>query len=146
LTLAVERIAAAVEVAHTLPFPFTLTARAENYLRGRPDLEDTLRRLRAYETAGADVLFAPGLPDLSSVRAACAAVKRPVNVVGTMGNGAVTVAQLAEAGVKRISLAASLYRAAMTGLRDAACEVRDRGTFRFAASAMTTAEVNAFMR
>lgn len=146
LPLAVERVAAAVAVARSLPFPFTLTARAENYLRGRPDLDDTIRRLQAYEAAGADVLFAPGLPDLVSVRAACAAVKRPVNVVGSMGNGAVTVAQLAEAGVKRISLAASLYRAAITGLHAAACEVRDRGTFRFTATTLTGAQVNAFMR
>jgi len=146
LGLAVERIAAAVEVVRALPFPFVLTARAENYLRGTPNLDDTIKRLRAYEAAGADVLFAPGLPDLAAVRHACAAVTKPVNVVGTMGNGAVTVAQFAEAGVKRISLAASLYRAAVTGLRNAAVEVRDRGTFGFAARSMTTGEVNAMMK
>ena len=133
-------------MVRSLPFPFVLTARAENYLRGRPDLDDTIERLQAYAAAGAEVLFAPGLPDLAAVRRACAAVTKPVNVVGTMGNGAVTVAQLAEAGVKRISLAASLYRAALTGLRDAAVEVRDRGTFGFAARSLTTVEVNRMMK
>lgn len=145
LSLAVERVAAAVETVRGLARPFVLTARAENYVRGVPDLGDTIRRLQAYEAVGAEVLFAPGLPDLAAVRATCAAISRPVNVVGPMANGTVTVAQLAEAGVKRISLAGSLFRAAMTGLRDAASEVRERGTFRFAATAMTSTEFNRFL-
>lgn len=146
LSLAVERVAAAAEVARMLSFPFTLVARAENYLRGKPDLDDTIKRLQAYERAGADVLFAPGLPDLESVRIVCAAVTKPVNVVGTMQNGAVTVAQLKAAGVKRISLAGSFYRAAMSGLRDAAKEVREQGTFGFAGRGMLPAELNSAMR
>lgn len=146
LSLSIERIVAAVEVVRALPFPFVLTARAENFLRGKPDLDDTIRRLQAFERAGADVLFAPGVPDLASVRTMCAAVTKPVNVVGPMQGGALSVAELAAAGVKRISLAASLYRAAMTGLRDAAQEVLTGGTFAFSTRCLTTAEVNAFMR
>jgi 2-methylisocitrate lyase-like PEP mutase family enzyme len=145
LALATERIAAAVEVVRGLPFPFTLTARAENYLREVNDLDDTIRRLQAYERAGADVLFAPGLPDLAAVRAVCAAVAKPVNAIGSMQNGAHSLADLAAAGVKRISLATSLYRAAMAGLRDAGREVREQGTFSFAGRAMPSAELNAFM-
>lgn len=146
LALARERVAAAVEVVRGLPFPFVLTARAENYLRGRPELDDTIARLQAYEAAGAEVLFAPGVPDLASVKRLCASVRRPVNVVGTMANGTVSVAELAEAGVKRVSVAASFYRAAMAGLRDAAREVRETGTFSYASRALTVAETNAFLR
>lgn len=144
--LATERVAAAVEAARALPFPFVLTARAENFLRGKRDLDDTIARLVAYERAGADVLFAPGVTDLDAIRAICAAVSKPVNVIaGSKGTG-FTVAQLAEAGVKRISVATSFYRAAMTALRDAAIEVRERGTFAFGEHAMTGAELGAVMR
>jgi 2-methylisocitrate lyase-like PEP mutase family enzyme len=143
---AVERVAAAVEAARRLPHPLVLTARAENFLRGKPDLEDTLKRLQAFERVGADVLFAPGLPDLASVRTVCGAVSRPVNVVGTMQNGMVSVAELAAAGVKRVSLAASLYRAAMGGLHAAAVELKERGTFGFTSHAMSLGEMNAVMR
>jgi len=129
ITLATERVAAAVEAARALPFPFTLTARAENYLNGRPDLDDTIRRLQAYERAGADVLFAPGLPDLAAVRAVCSAVKKPVNFMVGIPGKSFSVAELAAAGVRRISLATSLYRAAMTGLIHAAKEIHDSGTF-----------------
>jgi 2-methylisocitrate lyase-like PEP mutase family enzyme len=129
LGLAAERVAAAVEAARALPFPFTLTARAENYLNGRPDLDDTIKRLQAYERAGADVLFAPALPDLAAVRAVCSAVKKPVNFMVGIPGKSFSVAELAAAGVRRISLAGSLYRAAMTGLIDAAKEIRDTGTF-----------------
>lgn len=142
----IERIAAAVQAARAVNVPFTLTARAENYVRGRPDLDDTIRRLQAYEKAGADVLFAPGLPDLEAVRTVCSAVTKPVNVIGTMQNGRLSVAELAAAGVKRISLAASFYRSAMTGLQDAAREVRDRGTFGFVTRSIPAAEWNGFMR
>jgi 2-methylisocitrate lyase-like PEP mutase family enzyme len=146
LTLATERVAAAVEAARAQPFPFVLTARAENFLRGKPDLDDTIKRLRAFEAAGADVLFAPGLPDIAAVRAVCAAVKRPVNVIGSMANGALSVQELAAAGAKRISLATALYRSAMTALRDAANEMQGRGTFGFAARAMPTSELYGAMR
>ena len=123
-----------------------LTVRAENYTRGRANLDDTIRRLQAYEKAGADVLFAPGLPDLASIRTVCAAVSKPVNVVGSMQDGKLSVAELAAAGVKRISLAAAFYRAAMPGLRDAAREVHEKGTFSFAARTMSSPEFNEFMQ
>jgi 2-methylisocitrate lyase-like PEP mutase family enzyme len=142
---ATERVGAAAEAARALPFPFTLTARAENFLRGNPSLDDTIRRLQAFETAGADVLFAPGLPDLDSVRAVCAAVSRPVNFMVGIKGKSFTVAELEAAGVRRISLATSLYRAAMTGLLDAAREVKDKGTFRYLERSVTTPELNAFL-
>jgi len=143
---AVERVAAAAEAARKLPFPFTFTARAENFLRGRTDLDDTIRRLQAYERAGADVLFAPGLPDLDAVRTVCASVRKPVNFMVGIRGKSFSVAELEAAGVKRISLATSLFRAAMTGLVHAATEVREHGTFRFLDSTLGTAELNAHWR
>jgi 2-methylisocitrate lyase-like PEP mutase family enzyme len=143
---ATERIAAAAQAARALPFPFTLTARAENFLRGNLDLDDTIRRLQAFEKAGADVLFAPGLPDLEAVRAVCAAVSKPVNFMVGIKGRSFTVAELAAAGVRRISLAGSLYRAAMTGLLDAAREVKERGTFGYLDRALTTPDLNRLMR
>jgi len=143
LTLAAERIAAAAEAAHSLPYPFLLTARAENYVRGKPDLEDVIRRLTTYEQAGADVLFAPALPDLEAVRAVCAAVRKPVNfMVGVKGKS-FCLADLQAAGVRRISFATSLYRAAMTGLLGAAREAKDHGTFEYLQTTLTTPELNA---
>ncbi|HSF07721.1 MAG TPA: isocitrate lyase/phosphoenolpyruvate mutase family protein [Methylomirabilota bacterium] len=142
---ATERVAAAVEAARGLGFPFTLTARTENFLRGNPDLDDTIKRLQAFERAGADVLMAPGLPDLAAVRAVCTAVSRPVNFMAGIKGKSFTVAELAAAGVKRISLATSLYRAAMTGLLGAAREVQDKGTFGYLEPSLSTAELNAFM-
>ena len=127
--LAVERVAAAVEAARALPFPFTLTARTENFLRGNPDLDDTIRRLQAFERAGADVLFSPGLPDIESVRLMCRSLSKPFNFMVGIKGKSFTVAALEAAGVRRISLATSLYRAAMAGLREAAQEVRQGGTF-----------------
>jgi 2-methylisocitrate lyase-like PEP mutase family enzyme len=141
---AVERVTAAVQAARALPFPFMLTARAENFLRGNPDLEDTIRRLQAFEQAGADVLFAPGLPDLAAVRAVCASVTRPVNFMVGIRGKSFTVAELAAAGVRRISLAGSLYRAAMSGLLDAAREVKEQGTFGYLDRTLTTPELNRF--
>jgi 2-methylisocitrate lyase-like PEP mutase family enzyme len=129
ISLATERIAAAAQAAQAQPFPFTLTARAENFLKGKADLDDTVRRLEAFEAAGADVLFAPGLPDLASVRAVCAALSKPVNFMVAIKGKSFTVADLQAAGVRRISLASSLYRAAMAGLMSAGLEVRDKGTF-----------------
>lgn len=146
LGLATERIAAAVAAARALPFRFTLTARTENFLRGNPDLDDTIKRLLAFEQAGADVLMAPGLPDLAAVRAVCSAVSRPVNFMAGIKGRSFTVAELAAAGVKRISLATSLYRAAMSGLLNAAREVHASGTFGYLDAAISTPELNGFMQ
>jgi 2-methylisocitrate lyase-like PEP mutase family enzyme len=143
---ATERVAAAVQAVRALPFPFTLTARAENFLRGNPNLDDTIKRLQAFEQAGADVLFAPGLPDLAAVRAVCTAVSKPVNFMAGIKGKSFTVAELVAAGVRRISLATSLYRAAMSSLLNAAREVQDRGTFGYLDHAMTTPELNDFMQ
>ena len=130
LALATERIAAAAATARALPFAgFTLTARCENFLRGNADLDDTIARLRAYEAAGADVLFAPGLPDIESVRAVCAALRKPFNFMVGMPGKSFSVAALEAAGVKRISLATSLYRVAMKAVREAVGEIRATGTF-----------------
>jgi 2-methylisocitrate lyase-like PEP mutase family enzyme len=127
--LAARRIAAAVAAARALPFPFTLTARCEHFLRGRADLGATIAQLQAYEAAGADVLFAPALPDLDSVRAVCAALKKPLNFMAGIPGKSFSVAALEGVGVRRISLATSLYRAAMKAARDAATEVRETGGF-----------------
>ena len=143
---AVERVAAAAEAAATLPFKFMLTARAENYLRGNPNLDDTIKRLQAFEKAGADVLFAPGLPDLEAVRTVCAALTKPVNFMVGIRGKSFSVAELEAAGVKRISLATSLYRAAMTGLFDAATEIKGHGTFGYLDRAMTSAKLAEFMQ
>ena len=143
---AAERVAAAAQAARALPFAFLLTARAENYLRGNPDLDDTIRRLQAYEKAGADVLFAPGLPDLDAVRAVCSAVSKPVNFMAGIPSKSFTVAELAAAGVRRISLATSLYRAAMTGLLEAAREVQDKGSFGYLARCVSTPDLVKLMK
>src|SRR5262245_34954212 len=144
--LAIERIAAAAEAARALPFPFMLTARAHNLLYAGASLEETIRRLQAFEKAGAGVLFAPGLPDLAAVRAVCVAVSRPINFMVGIKGKSFSVGELAAAGVKRISLATSLYRAAMTGLLDAAREVKDSGHFAFLERCATTPELNKLMR
>ena len=137
--LSVERVAAAVEVARKENF--VLTARAENFVRGKPDLEDTIRRLQAYEKAGADVLMAPGLPDLAAVKQVCAALSKPFNFMGGIRGKSFSVAELEAAGVRRISLATSLYRAAMSGLFDAAREVREKGTFTYIDRTMATPDL-----
>jgi len=142
--LAVERVAAAAEVAKKIGF--VLTARTENYLRGRPDLDDTTKRLQAFEKAGADVLMAPGLPDLEAVRAVCAAVKKPVNFMAGIRGKSFSVAALEAAGVRRISLATSLYRAAMTGLIAAAREVHDQGSFGYIEHSVATPELAGYMK
>ena len=126
---AVERVAAAVEAARRVGRPFTLTARAENFLNDRPDLDDTIRRLQAYEAAGADVLFAPGLPSLEAVKTVCGALTKPFSFMVGIPGKSFSVAELEAAGVKRISLATSLYRAAMNGLKAAAEEIKRDGTF-----------------
>ena len=146
LGLAVERVAAAAEAARGLGFPFTLTARSENFLRGKLDLDDTIRRLQAFERAGADVLFAPGLPDLAAVRAVCSAVSKPVNFMVGMIGKSFSVNELAAAGVKRISLATSLYRAAMSGLIAAAREAKEQGTFGYVDNSVSARDLGAFLR
>ena len=143
---AVERIAAAAQTARALPFPFILTARAHNLLYPPASLDDTISRLQAFEKAGADVLFAPGLPDLDSVRAVCAAVPKPINFMVGIKGKSFSISELAEAGVRRISLATSLYRAAMTGFLEAAKEVRDKGQFGFLDRCVTTPDLNTLMR
>jgi 2-methylisocitrate lyase-like PEP mutase family enzyme len=143
---ATERVAAAAEATRKLGFPFLLTARAEGFLRDRTDLDDAIRRLQAYEKAGADVLMAPGLPDLASVKAVCSAVSKPFNFMVAIPGKSFSVAELEAAGVRRISLATSLYRAAMSGLVAAAREVKDKGTFGFVGTSLPSAELAAFMR
>jgi 2-methylisocitrate lyase-like PEP mutase family enzyme len=145
LSQAVERIAAAAEAARALPFKFTLTARAENFIRGNPDLDDTIKRLVAYEKAGVDVLFAPGLPDLAAVRKVCSTLSKPLNFMVAIRGKSFSVAELADAGVKRISFASSLYRAAMTGFVEAMQEIKSKGTFTYLDRTMTTAEFNKFL-
>jgi 2-methylisocitrate lyase-like PEP mutase family enzyme len=144
--LAVARVAAAVRVARALPFPFTLTARAENYLHGRPDLDDTIKRLRAFAAAGADVLYAPGLRDLDTIGKLVAAVPKPVNVVVTMADPQITAQQLADVGVRRISVGGALSRLAFAAVRDAALTMRDAGSFQWARDALPTRELNVIFR
>jgi len=141
---AVERVTAAAEAARRLHF--VLTARAENYLHGKQDLEDTVRRLQAYEGAGADVLFAPGLPDLAAVRTVCGALKKPVNFMIGMPGNSFALADLAAAGVRRVSLSTTLYRAAMTGLAGAAREVLTAGTFSYVEKLMPGGELAKYLQ
>ncbi|MEN3309676.1 MAG: hypothetical protein V7603_5878 [Micromonosporaceae bacterium] len=126
LAYAAERVAAAVEAARRLDFPFTLTARAENHLHGRDDLADTIARLQAFERAGADVLYAPGLSDAEQIRAVCAAVSKPVNVLGRPG---LSVPQIAAAGARRISVGGALAWVAVSAMASAAQAIRDTGDF-----------------
>jgi len=140
---AVERVRAAAEAARGLPF--LLTARAENFLCGRPDLDDTIRRLQAFSAAGADVLYAPGLPDLDAIRTVCAAVDKPVNVVMGLKGRRFSVDELSEAGVRRISVGGSFARAALGALMRAAQEVRTAGTFDYATEALPASTVAALM-
>jgi 2-methylisocitrate lyase-like PEP mutase family enzyme len=131
-TLAVERVQAAVEAARSLPFPFTLTARAENFLYdGRKDLDDTIRRLQAFEAAGADVLYAPGLYDLATIRTVVSGLQRPFNLVMGFADPTLTVAQLSEAGVKRISVGGALSRVALAAFLRCARGMKDTGSFSF---------------
>jgi len=145
-TLAVERVHAAAEASRKLGTDFVFVARAENYLHGRAAFDDTLRRLQAFEAAGADVLFAPGLPGLDAIATVCREVGKPVNVVQGFKGGTFTLAELEGAGVRRVSAGGSFVRAALTGLRNAALEVRDAGTFTYVDSIMTTAQVSAILR
>jgi 2-methylisocitrate lyase-like PEP mutase family enzyme len=144
---AVERVAAAVEAARALPFPFTLTARAENYLHGRNDLDDTIRRLQDFAVAGADVLYAPGLPDLASIKAVCAAVApKPVNVLAGIKGQNFPLADLVAAGARRISLGAALSRVAIGAFLKAAREIKEKGTFTFVDDTVSSAELSALLK
>jgi 2-methylisocitrate lyase-like PEP mutase family enzyme len=138
--LAVERVHAASEAARLLDFPFALTARAENLLHGRHDLDDTIRRLQAFEAAGADVLYAPGLTTLDEVRLVTGALNKPVNVLAPLVKG-VTVAELIGAGAKRISVGGALARAAITALLRAGAAMRDQGSFGWVTDLMSSNEV-----
>jgi 2-methylisocitrate lyase-like PEP mutase family enzyme len=140
---AVHRVRAAAEAAQALPFPFTLTARAENYLVGRPDLQDTIRRLQAYQEAGADVLYAPGLSTLEDISAVVRSLGRPVNVLAA---SRFSLAELSSLGVKRVSVGSALSRAALGGFMRAAQEMREHGTFHFAAGAISYSELNALFK
>ena len=142
---AVERVAAAAQAARALGFPFLLTARSENFLRGNPDLDDTIKRLQAYEKAGADVLFAPGLPDLASVKKVCGSLSKPLNFMVGIRGKSFTVAELEAAGVRRISLATSLYRAAMSGLVEAGKEIREKGSFSYLDRSISTPDLYKLM-
>lgn len=143
--VAVARVTAAVAAARALPFPFTLTARAENFLHGRRDLADTLARLKAYDAAGADVLYAPGLGDLAQVSAVVGATRKPVNVLVSSGNAHFTVAELGRLGVRRISVGGALARAALGGLLAGAQEIITHGTFTYGRGAMPVAAIDAIL-
>jgi 2-methylisocitrate lyase-like PEP mutase family enzyme len=136
-------VRAAVEVSRALPFPFTLAARAENYLVGRPDLADTIRRLQAYQTAGADVLYAPGLTTREEIAAVVSSVDRPVNVVMGLQGVQLSLADLSALGVKRVSVGSALSRAALGAFLRAAREMRELGTFAFAEEAVSYRDLNA---
>lgn len=143
MDLAVARVRAAVAAARVLPFPFTLTARAENYLHGRPDLGDTIQRLQAYQEAGADVLYAPGLATKDDIAALVSSVDRPVNVVMGLQGVRLSIAELSAIGVKRVSVGSALCRAALGAFLRAAREMREDGTFTFAAEAASPKEISA---
>jgi 2-methylisocitrate lyase-like PEP mutase family enzyme len=140
--LAAERVRAAVEAAAAMPFPFTLTARAENFLVGRPELGDAIRRLQAYQEAGADVLYAPGLRSRADIASVVSSVDRPVNVVMGLQGVRLSVTELSELGVRRISVGSALSRAALGAFLRAAREMRDHGTFGFADEAVGFQEIS----
>src|SRR5258708_5880290 len=140
---AVERVRAAAEVVRALPFAFTLTARAENYLHGRPDLKDTIKRLQAFQEAGADVLYAPGLVSKDDIAAVVSSVDRPVNVVMGLQGVQLSLAELSAIGVRRISAGSALSRVALGAFLRAAGEMREHGTFTFAKEAVGYRDINA---
>jgi 2-methylisocitrate lyase-like PEP mutase family enzyme len=139
-------VQAAAEAARNLPFTFTLTARAENYLYGRADLKDTIHRLRVYQEAGADVLYAPGLTQKEDIAAVVRSVDRPVNVLMGLQGATFSLAELSELGVKRVSVGSALSRTAMGAVMAAAREMRQRGTFTFAKKAAGSKELNELFR
>lgn len=142
--LAVKRIETAVAAARSFSFPFMLTARTEGFIRGRPDLDATIKRLLAFEQAGADVLYAPGLPDIESVRTVCRAVTKPVNFVVGVSGVSVSMSELRDAGVRRISTGSSLVRAALRGFVSAAKEISDDNSFAYASDQDTVGDWNRY--
>jgi 2-methylisocitrate lyase-like PEP mutase family enzyme len=141
---AVERVAAAASAAHALPFPFVFVGRAENYLHGRPDLDDTIRRLQAYEAAGADVLYAPGITSPDDIRTVCSSVSKPVNLLmGIKGAPRLSLSELGALGVRRVSIGSGFARAALTAFVGAAREVQKQGTFTFAEETLSLSEIAA---
>ena len=146
LAHAAARVEAAAAAARASGSGFVLAARAENFIRGRRDLADTIARLQAFERAGADVLFAPGLPDLDAVRTVCASVSKPVNFMAGIRGASFSVADLRDAGVKRVSTAGSLYRAAVQGLLDAAGEISSKGTFDYVERLVSTPDFAKYLR
>jgi 2-methylisocitrate lyase-like PEP mutase family enzyme len=143
-THAVERVAAAAAAAHAFPFPFMFVARAENYLHGRLDLDDTIRRLQAFEAAGADVLYAPGITRPDDIRTLCSSVGKPVNVLmGIKGAPQLSLGELGALGVRRVSIGSGFARAAFTAFLRAAREVRDSGTFGYAEDTLGMPEISA---
>jgi 2-methylisocitrate lyase-like PEP mutase family enzyme len=142
---AVARVEAACEAARALPFPFTITARAQGFISRTPDQDDVIRRLQAFEKVGADVLMFPGVPTLEAVRAVCAATSKPVNFMAGIPGRSFTVRELTDAGVRRISLSTSLYKAAMGAVSAALKEVSGQGTFGYLDQAMPTAELNGYL-
>ncbi len=144
--LAVERIRAAAEVVRSLPFPFTLTGRAENYLVGRLDLKDTIKRLQAYQEAGADVLYAPGITNKDDIAAVVSSVDRPVNVVMGLQGARLSLAELSELGVRRVSVGSALARAALGAFLRAAREMREFGTFDFSDEAVSFRDISAMFQ
>ena len=142
-SLAVERVQAAVEAARALPFPFTLTARAENFLHGRKDLDDTIKRLQAFEAAGADVLYSPGLYDIGTIRTVASSVGRPFNLVMGFADPTLTLPQLAEAGVKRVSVGGAMEHYALAAFLKCAREMKERGAFTYVREMALIAEVRA---
>jgi 2-methylisocitrate lyase-like PEP mutase family enzyme len=143
--LAVARVKAASEAARGLPFQFTLTARAENYLHGRPDLKDTIKRLQAFQEAGADVLYAPGLSRKEDIAAVIGSVDRPVNILAGVTGLHLNLAELSALGVKRVSVGSALARAAFGAFLRAAQEMRDHGTFSFADQAVSFRDITAML-
>jgi 2-methylisocitrate lyase-like PEP mutase family enzyme len=143
LGMAAERIRAAAEAARSLPFPFTLTARAENFLVGKPDLDDAIRRLQAYQEAGADVLYAPGLRSRDDIASVVRSVDRPVNVLMGLPDVPLSLSDLSSLGVKRVSVGSALSRAALGAFLRAATEMREHGTFTFASDAVSYRDVSA---
>src|SRR5262249_32310873 len=145
-TLAVERVQAAVETARALPLGVVLTARAENMIHGRLDLDDTIKRLQAFEKAGADVLYAPGLQDLATIRTVVASVRKPVNVVMSHADPSLTLGQLAEAGVKRVSVGGSLSRLALAAFLRGAREMADKGAFTWMRETVPSRELKSIFK
>lgn len=142
LSLAAERVRAATEVAHSLGFPFLLTARAENFVIGNADLQDTIARLQAFQEAGADVLFAPGLKSKDDILTVVRSVDRPVNVVMGLQGVQLSLAELSQIGVKRVSVGSALSRVALGAFLRAASEMQADGTFTFADDAVKYADIN----